>query len=197
MFEAAFRVPSISAKENPRCYFTFEKSVHYTYAGTFWPSFADGHSYGADNWRYVLSCFGQWIVAVKDELDVPDLWDSSFIKAASAMGGEDGDGEFTEAEKREVKKALKTLHSKVTSLPGFGAERAAKLEERLDYLEKKLDEHFSKIDWKNIFVGTVFHIYIAPWLEPFAGPFKDAVAQTVAPAAGSLFRGIFGLLTGK
>ena len=171
--------------------FTFEQSNFHKFAASVRPAL-DGENYvGSDLWLSFLTYFAQWLSVIRTEIEEPDLWTTAFANVA-VTGPESYSDKtaFSESESRQIKGVLKDIQRRLEALPNFDSERVAKLEQAFGYLEEKLDNHVSKFDFKNIFVGILLHIYIAPWLSPFADQFRDAVMLCVGPHLKSLFQGL-------
>jgi hypothetical protein len=172
-------------------HFTFEQGLTTRFGANSRPRLDGMVSLASHTWEGLLSFFAQWISIIKYEISEPDLWTTSFVELDHSQAQNFNDEiTFSLAESKQIKVLLEGIQRKLEALPDFGPDRTAKLEEAIVYLEKKLDEHVSKTDWKNIFVGTIFHIFLASWLAPFADQFKDVVMQAIAPYLTSLLRGL-------
>jgi hypothetical protein len=184
-------VMALKAKSAPNCLFTFEDDFYNKFAGTMWPPVDGLEKYGTDNWNSLLNYFGYWLHGVQYELDEPDLWKTPFAKIGYSEGpGGDMDAPFTEKETTQVRRALRDIQRKFSEKAQLEPEPLARLEASFARLEKKLDEHISKFDFKNILLGTLFHIYVAPWIAPYADVFKDTVMQYAAPLLNTVLKGL-------
>jgi hypothetical protein len=171
-------------------FFTFDQQHAGKYCTSMRPAIEKGDKVRVDTRPLLLHCFEEWLSIIKYELEEPDLWKTPFAELGNYDSSESYDTPFTEPETEQIKAALKDIKQKFVAKVELKPEPLAKLEKDFARLEQKLDEHMSKVDFKNILVGTIFHIFIAPWIAPYADVFKDTVVQTLRPLLDSVLRGL-------
>jgi hypothetical protein len=185
-------VNSLAIKIDDQPYFfTFDRQHTGKYCSSMRPALEKGDKIKTDSLPIFLNHFAEWLSIIKYELEEPDLWKFPFAKFIETSTVEfHDDAPFSVPDQEKLKGALDGIQRQLKDIADFGEQRHALIEERFDYLKRKL-ETSSKIDWKNMAVGILMHIFAEPWLASFAEQFKTIAMQK----SGAIFWKTVGWLT--
>lgn len=145
------------------------------------------------SWDAHLDRFRRWVVAVKDDMETPDLWDELLRQTELVAGASDESLEntpFTPDERAEIARQLNELGQRAKAENSLSEAQSSDLESRLDYLVGAADR-LGRKDWLNACIGTLFGYFLAAALPPDA---SRHILLTLLNGIASLFgHGFHGL----
>lgn len=129
-----------------------------------WPAFP----YKEYGWTPVEVRVKSWLDDVKRDIETPDLWaelqgEAKLLGAASDEATENTP--FTSQEKKEIVGQLNEFAEYAQHTYSLSTTQMSDLNAKLDYLAKATDR-LGRIDWRNIFIGSIFSFVIAAALSP-------------------------------
>lgn len=120
----------------------------------------------AVSWIDLLKHFYYWTKSLSAEINSPSGWESFENTCFLNDEYEELDKTFTEQEKYQTKKNVKSLREKVKSLD-LSPELLLIIDLKLDVLSSKVDE-LSKFDWRSLFIGTFASLIMTFAIPPEA-----------------------------
>lgn len=110
-------------------------------------------------WSEIVNHFQQWINNVSSELNEPNYWDSLEQEISTInFSNNFKKSKFTEREFEELKSKVELLSQNINSIP-FLVEQNKEIKRELERLTE-LAKDLGKVDWLNLFVGTIINIII-------------------------------------
>jgi hypothetical protein len=114
------------------------------------------------NWGGVVSLTSEWLLYLKRETEVPDLWDNlpSEMQLIQEADQQPSDNlPFTQAELPQVRDALEEIKSYVLKTHALSEEQKGIVDARFDYMEETATR-LGRKDWTNIVVSNLLSIVI-------------------------------------
>jgi hypothetical protein len=139
-------------------------------------------SYEVYSWEPVMERFSRWVKEVKDDLDTPDLW-AELKRDARLLGGISGEANentpFTSEEQKDIEQRLREVEAHVRGTYSLSEREMEILHTKINYLIDAAGR-FGRIDWLNIFVGTIFsYIFAVALPSEYALPFMRHLLQAI------------------
>lgn len=108
------------------------------------------------NWDTVLKFFVFWLKNLKEELEVKDIWSNvANNKSIFEFGELNNENEkFSNEEIELIDARIEIVKQKIQMEKSIPENKKEQLIRSFEYFKKKAREH-TKIDWKNIIVGTI------------------------------------------
>lgn len=144
--------------------FSFQQEEHYS---TFCPGdekyVEEEHS---GDWETQKDAVINWLSYLKREINTPDKWQRLIDESENLklMKYNEDSIKFNASEYLEIKSKINLLKNGLKEI-GIEKEEMKTINSRLDHLEV-LMQSMNKIDWKNLFVGTILSIPIQLSLSP-------------------------------
>jgi hypothetical protein len=111
----------------------------------------------------------EWLKYLNRELDQPDKWAGMF-ESSSQIGwtpDERDNVQFTYVEVHEIETAISRVKVGMQDL-GLAKEQINIMEAKLDYVTERA-KTVGKVDWKNLFIGTMISTIVQLALPPETG----------------------------
>ncbi len=125
------------------------------------------------NWEAVMELFNTWSELLKLEIEAYDFLDKlsefSITQSEPTTFPVDIEQLFKPSEETFIKEQLQQFGEKISGL-NLLPEQLSELSIKLDYLNSRLDKKYPKVDWLNIFVGTVFSTLSSIGMENMKDP---------------------------
>jgi len=144
-----------------------------------------------DAWANKHRACYDWLVALKNELDAPDLWasigkETALPRAASSATLDNLP--FTPAEQGLIGTKLDEIKAHLLQGQRFAAEEAETIEREFEYLRES-SERLGRKDWLNTLLGALVGLAITLALDP-------AKARRILRLAGEVFQSLWGMAQG-
>jgi hypothetical protein len=113
-----------------------------------------------DTWNTQLTYFTIWLDLLRREISTPDKW-ADFLAASEKLSWEkteEGNTQFSYDEVQTIERAASTAKQQLRQL-GLVPEQLRIIESKLDYISDRA-KSFGRIDWKNLFVGTLVSLVV-------------------------------------
>lgn len=109
------------------------------------------------DWDELIYQFTDWLIYLKEELEVGDIWTSVSVNEKLFEIGKESDEKFTEEEIKLLETSIEEVKEKVEANPNIPPEKKSLLLESFEYL-KKVARKVTKLDWTNIAVGQIIRL---------------------------------------
>ena len=150
----------------------------------------------AYSWPTHLERFTRWVVAVKDDMETPDLWAELSRQTELVAGASDDSLEntpFTPDERAEIARQLNELRQRAKAEYCLSETQAEDLDSKLDYLLDAADR-LGRKDWLNACIGALVGYFLAAALSPDAS--RQILLKVLNGIAGFFGHGFHGLGSG-
>jgi hypothetical protein len=147
----------------------------------------------AYSWSKHLERFGRWAVAVKNDMETPDLW-AELLQQTQLLGSASDDGlentPFTPDERAEVARQLNEFRQRAKAEYSLSATQSEDLDSKVDYLVDAADR-LGRKDWLNACMGALVGYFLATALSPDAS--RKIFLMLLDNVAGFFGHGLRGL----
>jgi hypothetical protein len=144
-----------------------------------------------DKWPKKQFLCRKWLVALKEEVDAPDLWatigQEKSLSAAAASADLDN-RPFTAAEQNLIATKLDEIKAYLLEGQQFDAEQANTVEREFAYL-KESSRRLGRKDWLNVLYGGLITVIVGVALAPDA-------ARSLLRLAATAFQSLWGMVQG-
>lgn len=110
-------------------------------------------------WEEKILWLRHWLVNLKREVQAPDMW-AALAQEREMLGAEPAGGvntPFSAEEQAQAKRAIEEIRVYITTTYTLDPKPLAEVNRKLDYLIDAATR-LGRIDWKNIFWGTLFGV---------------------------------------
>ncbi|QSE98702.1 hypothetical protein [Fulvivirga lutea] len=125
------------------------------------------------NWEAVMELFDTWSELLKLEIEAYDFLDKlkEFSRSQSEINNlpTDAEQQFEPSEEIFIKEQLDHFSEKVSKL-NLLPEQLSEINLKLDYLNSRIDKKYPRVDWLNIFVGTIISTLSGVGMENLKDP---------------------------
>jgi hypothetical protein len=104
------------------------------------------------DWDALIKQVGRWAVALREDLDEPDLWKETLLGEGGTSGAE-SNAPFTPEEQAEIARQLRAIAESAKERYGLSDHEQAALEGKLRYLEEA-SARLGRLDWRNLLMGV-------------------------------------------
>jgi len=133
------------------------------------------------DWGEVKHNFDFWLINLKEELDVKDIWTSVSGKLFEIGDAEVIDEKFTDEEIKLLEARIEEVKVEVQKNTSIPVEKKNLLLESFDYF-KKVAKKVTKLDWTNIVIGQVMRVIITEENKNFVlGLLKHIFKEYILP----------------
>jgi hypothetical protein len=121
---------------------------------------------GYAQWGWVTESLLTWLNYLRREIEEPDKWKQVFEagKRISWESDEEDNKQFTFEEVKDIERSIELAKKQLEKL-GLQNEQLKTLEKKLDYVADKA-KTLGKVDWKNLFVGTMIGFIVQAAIPP-------------------------------
>ena len=143
----------------------------------------------AGTWPYELLEVNRWLGAVRREVETPDLWAELERERAVLARPSADDGQNTPFEARElehISAQIGELKEYVRAAYDLNEAQQRELQARLDYVEGAARGWIGRVDWWNLFVGSLVNLVLTQIVPPGA---VQALLVLAAHGLAGLFGG--------
>ena len=133
----------------------------------------------------------KWLVAVKEEVEAPDLWatigQEKALPTAASSANLDNQP-FNAAEQKLIATRLDEIKAKLLENQQFSAEQAEFVKERFEYF-KDSSTRMGRKDWLNVLYGGLITVIVGVALAPDS-------ARSLLRLAATAFQSLWGMAQG-
>jgi hypothetical protein len=142
--------------------FTFERDGQGKFYAEAHPHIKLGHGINSNAWEGLLRAFGEWLEVVKYELEEPDFWKDlkPNTPLTTTPHNFSSDDHFDSKEIVFLKDKLRQIENHIINTNDLAPKSIQVVKQTFIYLQGKA-ETSTKIDWKNIFVGTLVSMLLS------------------------------------
>ena len=136
-----------------------------------WPRITDRIDSGRvpdDDWEGLRICIDEWLTAVKEEVDAPDLWQIARDQRAwltSSQSDLRGNTAFTPVEREQITRSLTAIEEFTAKNYQLTVAHQEHVREQLKYLSEAA-ERVGRFDWKNLAAATFIDLVLTLGLDP-------------------------------
>lgn len=139
------------------------------------------------SWNDVVVGFHYWLNYLNREIEQPDLWGE--LERIKEFGDieyevENTMQQFSYQETSQIEEGINNIRDYLIKEVKGNAEEVMKINEKLDYLIDA-SKRMGRIDWRNVFIGTVVNIITSVGLNPEQ---VQVVAQLFQSAVTGIMR---------
>ena len=156
---------------NPtKAYVEFSRGNEGTFWFAWWPHRGGGRQFHiARVWHEGLRFASQWLDAVVEDQNAPDMW-AEIAKVATIADAGDRETayqqQFSASELKQLEGALPEIEKYITTTQQLNEEQKKAVHQKFVYLLDAAKRGVRKVDWLNIFVGQVVGMVTAGLLDP-------------------------------
>ena len=121
-----------------------------------------------ESWTGIIGHVKKWLVALMREISTPDPWEEieKYIPGAEVgLEDEEKNTPFTFEQVEHIEKSISRLKTEINKKYKFSDEQDKLIQSKLNYLIDRAKK-IGRIDWKNIFMGTIITIMANLALNP-------------------------------
>lgn len=126
------------------------------------------HDYMKLPWAGILECIKKWLISLKRELEVPDIWDkigNFHLDYESKTKGQIPNKKFSKDEIEKTSQSLENIRAYLIQLKGESQEHLNLINEKIDYLIEA-SKRMGRKDWIHVCIGAFTSLMTGLALSP-------------------------------
>lgn len=125
------------------------------------------------DWAEVIKLFKAWSELMKREIEAHNFLNQLKKFSENQIGGQGlydiNENKFEKEEEDFIKNQLSEFGQKIEKIDSI-QNQLSEIQKHIEYLNSRLDKKYPKVDWLNIFVGTIVSIITAEGMENLKDP---------------------------